>query len=368
MKKFQVGGAVRDQLMGVEPRDIDWLVTHTTPDTLKASGYKQVGRDFAVFLHPETGEEHAFPRGLTENEVLTMDANDQLRHDLRLRDFTVNAMAFNENILVDPCRGIVDLESKTLRHTSPSTFTDDPVRIVRLARLAARLDFTMAPETIDLVKENIQAGHLANKMGPRILMDINKAFEETHPVQFIKNLITLNAFDEVFPVLAIARQDEIFMSLRFNLMEKAFDQGLSRYCMMAIMLGGIGEKAIRHQIDLWKGSDLMLSVALLYDKHQHPLDLDNHDDVVSFIENNRALHGSMPVLEICELWSLNGFDGNRFYKMLDRVSAVDAETIAASLKGQPEKIKAALHQARVSAAIEADTLVAVPVLTPNLGS
>src|SRR4051812_30791226 len=159
MKAFVVGGAVRDELLGLPVTDRDWVVVGSTPDQMIEAGYTPVGADFPVFLHPETREEHALAR--TERKTapgyrgFTVHASPEvtLEEDLQRRDLTINAIAENaDGSLIDPWGGARDLEAKVLRHVSPA-FAEDPVRILRVARFAARFtEFRLAPETLALMR------------------------------------------------------------------------------------------------------------------------------------------------------------------------------------------------------------------------
>ena len=157
MKTYLVGGAVRDRLLGLDAGDRDWVVVGATQQQMEARGFKAVGRDFPVFLHPHTGEEHALAR--TERKsgrgyrgfVVDADPSVTLEQDLQRRDFTINAIACDEDsgTLVDPWGGARDLQARVLRHVGPA-FVEDPLRVLRAARFMARLaplGFTLAPET-----------------------------------------------------------------------------------------------------------------------------------------------------------------------------------------------------------------------------
>ena len=170
MKRYIVGGAVRDALLGRPVNDRDWVVVGATPEAMLAAGYQPVGKDFPVFLHPVTHEEHALAR--TERKtapgyrgfVVHAAPEVTLEDDLARRDLTINAMARDaDGALVDPHGGQRDLQARVLRHVSPA-FAEDPVRILRLARFAARyapLGFTVAPETMALMRAMVD--HLALK-------------------------------------------------------------------------------------------------------------------------------------------------------------------------------------------------------------
>src|SRR3954470_12234340 len=164
MKVYTVGGAVRDELLGLPVEDRDYVVVGATPEEMIALGYRPVGKDFPVFLHPETHEEYALAR--TERKSgrgykgFTVHAAPEvtLEEDLRRRDLTINAMAKAEDgTIVDPFSGRQDLKKKVLRHVSEA-FVEDPVRILRTARFAARFGFSIAPETMTLMKRMVDSG------------------------------------------------------------------------------------------------------------------------------------------------------------------------------------------------------------------
>ena len=164
MKTYRVGGAVRDALLGYPHNETDWVVVGGTPEQMVAEGFSQVGRDFPVFLHPVTKEEHALAR--TERKsgpgyhgfVVHADPSVTLEQDLERRDLTINAMAMDEaGHVIDPYRGQQDLEAKLLRHVSPH-FVEDPLRVLRVARFAGRyhhLGFRIAEETLSLMAESL---------------------------------------------------------------------------------------------------------------------------------------------------------------------------------------------------------------------
>lgn len=200
MKTYLVGGAVRDQLLGLPVRERDWLVTGVTPEQLKRDGFQQVGRDFPVFLHPKTREEYALPR--TERSNPDSEAVS-VEQDLARRDLTINAMALDsEGSLIDPCGGQRDLEQRILRHT-PS-FTDDPIRVLRLARFATRyhsLGFRIADETCELVQKMARRGDLNRLVPERIFAELAKALEEEQPDIFFRELRKCQALAAIIPEL-----------------------------------------------------------------------------------------------------------------------------------------------------------------------
>lgn len=208
MKVYLVGGAVRDRLLGRPVRERDYVVVGATPADLVAQGYVQVGKDFPVFLHPGTKAEYALAR--TERKTapgyrgfeVHADPAVTLDEDLFRRDLTVNALAEDEEgVLIDPYGGLADLEARVLRHISPA-FAEDPVRILRLARFAARyadLGFTVAPETLDLMKAMVKAGEVDALVPERVWAELAKALGEATPSRFFETLRACGALARLFP-------------------------------------------------------------------------------------------------------------------------------------------------------------------------
>jgi tRNA nucleotidyltransferase (CCA-adding enzyme) len=208
MKIYLVGGAVRDQLLGLPVNERDWVVVGTKPANLLKQNYRQVGRDFPVFLHPETNEEYALAR--TERKSAPgyygFDCNYSdsvtLEEDLARRDLTINAMALDEqNQVVDPFGGQQDLKDKILRHVSPA-FIEDPVRVLRVARFAARfyyLGFRLANETRILMYEMVRKGELDHLVSERVWQEWQKSLKERNPEQFIWTLRSCDALRVILP-------------------------------------------------------------------------------------------------------------------------------------------------------------------------
>ena len=214
MEIFRVGGAVRDTLLGYPHHETDWVVVGSTPEEMISEGYTQVGRDFPVFLHPDTKEEYALAR--TERKsgpgyhgfVVHADPSVTLEEDLERRDLTINAMAMNESsAVIDPYGGQADLDAKLLRHVSPH-FVEDPLRVLRVARFAARyhhLGFSVAEETIALMTEIVAAGELLHLSTERIWVETEKALSEQHPEVYWQVLADCGAMTVILPELAISQ-------------------------------------------------------------------------------------------------------------------------------------------------------------------
>ena len=206
MRAHVVGGAVRDRLLGLPVRDRDWVVVGATPEEMTRAGYLPVGADFPVFLHPETREEHALAR--TERKtapgyrgfVVHAAPDVTLEQDLARRDLTINAMAEGEGgALVDPFGGARDLEARVLRHVSDA-FREDPVRILRLARFAARFaDFAVASETMELMREMVASGEVDALVPERVWREVSRGLLESKPSRMLDVLRDCGALARVLP-------------------------------------------------------------------------------------------------------------------------------------------------------------------------
>ena len=208
MQVYLVGGAVRDQLLGREVSERDWVVVGATPAELERAGYIPVGRDFPVFLHPKTKEEHALARlerkvGPGYRGFTTVFSPDvKLEDDLRRRDLTINAMAQDDaGKVIDPYNGRADLDARLLRHVSDA-FVEDPVRILRVARFAARyapLGFRVADETMTLMRQMVADGEANALVAERVWAETEKALGEPCPDVFIRVLRECGALKVVYP-------------------------------------------------------------------------------------------------------------------------------------------------------------------------
>ncbi len=208
MKKYLVGGAVRDRLLGYPVKERDWVVVGETPESMIKQGFRPVGKDFPVFLHPLNQEEYALAR--TERKtapgykgfVVHADADVTLEQDLLRRDLTINALAMTpEGKIIDPYGGRDDLEKRLFRHISPA-FSEDPVRILRVARFAARyqhLGFKLAPATRDMMQAMADAGEAGHLVPERVWAELYKALNERSPSAFFYTLKECCALSLIFP-------------------------------------------------------------------------------------------------------------------------------------------------------------------------
>jgi len=205
MKAYLVGGAVRDALMGFTGADRDWVVVGGTPEALVAQGYQPVGKDFPVFLHPNTHEEYALAR--TERKTargyhgfaIHASPDVTLEEDLARRDLTINAIAQDGDTLIDPYGGQRDITAKVLRHVTEA-FREDPVRILRLARFAARFpDFTVAPETMALMREIVAEGEVDALVSERVWQELSRGLMGAKPSRMLQVLRECGALQRLLP-------------------------------------------------------------------------------------------------------------------------------------------------------------------------
>ncbi|WP_131783100.1 multifunctional CCA addition/repair protein [Legionella gresilensis] len=210
MKIYLVGGAVRDQLLNYSIKERDWVVVGATPSLMKKQGYQQVGRDFPVFLHPTTREEYALARQERKTApgyygfTCDFDEHVTLEEDLKRRDLTINAIAMDDKgNIIDPFGGVNDIKAKKLRHVSES-FIEDPVRVLRVARFAARyhhLGFQLAEETRLLMYKMVQKGELNYLVPERVWQEWQRSLSEKNPEVFIKTLRECGALAVILPEL-----------------------------------------------------------------------------------------------------------------------------------------------------------------------
>ncbi len=289
MKIFLVGGAVRDQLMGREVKERDYVVVGGTPDEMEAQGFKPVGKEFPVFLHPNTQEEYALAR--TERKVAKgyrgfefyADPTVSLEEDLARRDLTMNAIAQDDQgNIIDPYHGREDISAKLFKHVSPA-FAEDPVRILRIARFAARFpDFRVHPETNQLMQKMVHNGEVNALVPERVWKEFSRALEEKAPIRFFEVLNACEAlaalFKELIPQLGIHTKDLITCSQVSNNPETRF----------AALLKNLSEDTIKSFCKRYCIPRSYLDLALLTNKYQKVLQnlADNDAEaIINLLEN-----------------------------------------------------------------------------------
>lgn len=227
IKIYQVGGSVRDELMGKPSSDLDYVVVGATPEDLIKKGFTQVGADFPVFLHPQTKDEYALAR--TERKTgngyhgfeTSFDSDVTLEDDLKRRDLTINAMAKDSSgNIIDPFGGKADIENKTLRHVNDSSFPEDPLRILRVARFAARFDFSVHPETMNLMQSIHNSGETSFLTKERIWKEYYRVLKHEHVSSFYKCLEEVGIGKDLFPSFYIYENPEFYLNDKYDIFLK----------------------------------------------------------------------------------------------------------------------------------------------------
>ena len=207
MKIYQVGGAVRDRVLGVYAQDVDHVVIGATPQEMIDLGYRSVGKNFPVFLHPETHEEYALARKEikvgdkhTDFEFV-FDNTITLQEDIVRRDFTINALVYDEenNELIDLVGGVLDIQNKIIRHIDAEHFIEDPLRVLRMCRFCAQLDFEICDETMRLAQKMVAQNMLSNLSRERVFQEIEKALKTSHFDKFIVSMRSCGALKMILP-------------------------------------------------------------------------------------------------------------------------------------------------------------------------
>ncbi|HEY8118762.1 MAG TPA: multifunctional CCA addition/repair protein [Methylophilaceae bacterium] len=397
MKIYTVGGAVRDELLGLPVKDRDFVVVGATPDQMEAQGYKPVGKDFPVFLHPKTHEEYALAR--TERKTakgykgfqVYASPDVTLEEDLARRDLTINAIAKGENSeLIDPFNGQADIKSKTLRHVG-AAFVEDPVRILRAARFAARFtEFTVAPETMQLMRQMVEDGEVDALVSERVWQELSKGLMEAKPSRMFELLRECGALKKILPevdrlwgvpqppqhhpevdtgvhvmmVIDYAASQNYSLPVRFAALTHDLGKGTTPADILPRHIGH-EERSVHLLKDVCKRlrvpndcKELAHIVAKFHGK-VHAVGQMRPGTIVQFLHDTDAIRQPLRFREFllaCESDSRGrtGFETKPFpqaellLKLLDAAMAVDAGAVAKKFD-EPEKIKQAVFDARVDA-------------------
>jgi tRNA nucleotidyltransferase (CCA-adding enzyme) len=397
MQVYTVGGAVRDELLGFAVQDKDFVVIGSTPEQMVAQGYRPVGKDFPVFLHPSTHDEYALAR--TERKTAKGYKGFQvyaapevtLEEDLARRDLTINAIAKDEHgRLIDPYHGLADIESKTLRHVS-AAFAEDPVRILRAARFAARLtDFTVAPETMVLMRQMVADGEVDALVAERVWQELAKGFMEARPSRMFLVLRECGALAKILPevdrlfgvpqpsqhhpevdtglhgmmVIDYAASQQFSLAVRFAGLTHDLGKGTTPADVLPRHIGH-EERSVTLLKDLCKRlrvpndcKELAQIVAKFHGK-LHVVKEMRIDTLLKFLHDLDALRQPQrfkAFLQACECDTRGriGFENTQcaesdyVLKALNAALSVDAGAVARQYS-TPERIKAAVFEARLAA-------------------
>jgi len=303
---FVVGGAVRDTLLGRPVKDMDFVVVGSTPEEMLADGFQQVGADFPVFLD-EKGQEFALAR--TERKIgsgyhgfeTDFDPSVTLRDDLFRRDLTVNSMAVNRDnwekfqetrsthFVIDPFNGMQDLESGLLRHVSDA-FAEDPVRVLRVARFAARYNFSVSTDTLKLMAQLTKSGELDELTPERVFAELEKAVMEDFPMQFFMVLHDVNALDVLFPELFDENKLPIQTNETLDRAVLLFSDFIDR---MVILAAGSNTEQVLNMLERLKAprsvkNALKMSCTMINDILDHSNDFDTAEGFIKVLDKVHA--------------------------------------------------------------------------------
>ncbi|MBI5909245.1 MAG: multifunctional CCA tRNA nucleotidyl transferase/2'3'-cyclic phosphodiesterase/2'nucleotidase/phosphatase [Betaproteobacteria bacterium] len=369
MKIYAVGGAVRDELLGLPVKDRDYVVVGATPEDMTRLGYKPVGKDFPVFLHPTTLEEYALAR--TERKTARGYKGFQvyaapevtLDEDLSRRDLTINAIARDaQGRIIDPYGGADDLKRGILRHLSPA-FAEDPVRILRVARFAARFGFKVAPATLRLMRAMVEAGEADALVPERVWQELAVGLMEAAPAKMFALLRTCGALARVLPELAAAWTSRAQYARSRRALDYAAAWGYAlevRYAVLACALAGVDtpERELRHLSARLRAPADARNLALLALRHFEQIRLGaklEPEALVALLQACDAwrrparFEQLLQAVGSCRTSRARAFAAApRLLAALGAARAVDAGAIAAR-ESEPHRIAARLRAARVAA-------------------
>ncbi len=372
MNVYAVGGAVRDELLGLPVSDHDYVVVGATPEEMVRAGFKPVGKDFPVFLHPQSHEEYALAR--TERKVargykgFTVCAAPDvtLEQDLERRDLTINAIARDQQgALIDPFGGAKDLERGILRHVSPA-FVEDPVRILRVARFAARFGFSVAPETLELMRQMVANGEADALVAERVWQELSRGLMERMPERMFALLAECGLLERIVPDLGLGYDgatpaNDAARSLE-RAMQCAAERGEALPIRFALLTASAPDSAAGQKIaERLKAPNDCRELALLWHRHGRALTRAQTADAASLLEllegtdSFRRPERLEAVLRVCEcrLYGERGWVESPYppraalRRALAAATGVDAAAIAAACPAK--EIAASLRRARIAA-------------------
>ena len=329
MKIYKVGGAVRDSLLEVEASDNDWVVVGSSPEEMVANGFKPIGKDFPVFLHPETNEEYALAR--TERKSGTgyhgftfyFGKDVSLEDDLSRRDFTINAIAEDENgEIIDPFNGQEDLNKKIFRHVSDA-FYEDPLRAIRLARFYTYdhlKEFVIDDETLNGIKKIISSGEIAELSPERVWSETSRALKSSNPNLYFEKIISLGLLDPFFSKLKVPDCDNhVDQEIRWSELQinNNFDLGQN----LPIPNG------------CTNASNILKNISKITHKS-------SEEDLLSIIKNSHFIRNKETITKLC---SLPNLEKNKDYilKIAEEIQNTDFSFLSdtSNEKVEAEKIK-----------------------------
>lgn len=355
LQVYVVGGAVRDALLDLPAGDRDWVVVGATPEEMARRGFIPVGGDFPVFLHPRSKEEYALAR--TERKsgrgykgfVFHAGKDVTLEDDLRRRDLTVNAIARDAlGRLIDPLGGQADLRAKILRHVGRA-FVEDPVRLLRLARFAARFaDFSVAPETLELARQLVRDGEVDALVPERVWKEMAKGLSTDHPARMFEVLQAAGALPRIMPGL-------VFDQDAARGLDAAARAGLPLASRFALLLHRSAQpvELARHVRAPSECADYARLLPILIEQAEGAAGEAGPEAWLSLLERCDALRKPERFLNLlCAAGCVAAIDAPAWRERLDALHSVDAGRIAKACGGQAPRIQAAVRAARLAALAE----------------
>lgn len=361
MKIYSVGGSVRDELLGLPVKDRDYVVVGATPEDMLKLGYKPVGKDFPVFLHPQTKEEYALAR--TERKTARgyhgfefhAAPDVTLEQDLARRDLTINAIAKDaEGSIIDPFNGVQDLRTGVLRHVS-AAFAEDPVRILRVARFAARFPFTIATETMALMGTMAKEGEVDALVAERVWQELARGLMEAHPSRMFQVLHESGALERVLPEIATLYLNPEEAAATMRLLDEAARQDATqevRFAVLGRVLDPIALESLAHRLKLPAAPR---DLALLAARHANLIvdaEMLDADELLELLDASDAWRRPERFGDLIDA-ALIGEETAaaarpRLQKALAAAHAVDAGAIAKQAKS-PAEIRDRIDRARLAA-------------------
>lgn len=310
MKIYQVGGSVRDELLGLIPKDFDYVVVGATQQDMLSLGFKQVGADFPVFLHPETNEEYALARTEKKSGVgyfgFTCETkNVTLEEDLMRRDITINAIAKDEQgNIIDPYNGQQDLKNKILRHVSDS-FIEDPLRVLRVARFKARYGFNITPETKKLMQNIVSNKELEYLSQERILLELQKGLAESNPSLMLEVIYDIGAWQHIFSSIPYSSDIlQIVDNSKLNIEQKH-----------GLIMAHINNKdeiiKLSDRLKIDKHTKQLASTFILLDEYLNNNHLNNSKNILDLLKLTDAIRQPNRFKEILTMYEV------KYNKLLD---------------------------------------------------
>ena len=370
MNIYAVGGAIRDAVMGIPVNDIDYVVVGSNAEEMITLGYQPVGKDFPVFLHPQTHAEYALARTERKTGIgyqgfhFYADPSVTLEQDLQRRDLTINAMAqriddtgARVGPIIDPYGGQNDIEAKVFRHVS-AAFAEDPLRLLRIARFAARFPtFTIAPETQEALQAIVKSGELSALSSERVWQELGRGMGSVDPLRMVEVLLETGAADQFLPqpLIAMCRNQELKQQLATNLDLLAAKKIADVDLVCAVLLSDLSEEAIRQWAETIRMPHGTRDFAELFSVLKKRVTQQGYSAVDILAWFNRADVWRKPerAEKLIALAGVLGFQVERISSALMAANAIDSQAVIQGLsvaeQQQGESIRSAIDAARLQA-------------------